>query len=104
MSEEFYRARKVRRVLRIREYDINTNKLLSKANYPISEYADYDFIVRQGKIRTMFRKNKNNFFTFDLVTFEEDIKSENSLPLLFSCIELSTNRKFAMSDSNSCKL
>lgn len=76
MSEEFYRARKVRRVLRIREYDINTNKLLSKANYPISEYADYDFIVRQGKIRTMFRKNKNNFFTFDLVTFEEDIKSE----------------------------
>ena len=24
----------------------------------------------------MFRKNKNNFFTFDLVTFEEDIKSE----------------------------
>ena len=40
MSEEFYRARKVRRVLRIREYDINTNKLLSKANYPISEYAD----------------------------------------------------------------
>ena len=67
------KADTMRGVLRIKEYDKDSYKLLKKYSVNMPPESTYEQIQQNFEFRTMFSSSPNSIYKYDFIVYHEDI-------------------------------